>query len=193
MCKSTILNDENISDVKLINKNKAICHTGSTSHLHYVIAKSECRPELFLSSLTGFLSSSRLQLETATSITLPNITENEKELREEEADESENDDQEYEESSSASIIKGLVTKKEILQFLRKRKQRKGRQTNEASDELYEWLFDFYLRRKSGPKCGSIATEPKKFQQQTQKPISRDAVDIIFKLIDTWISCNKNIL
>ena len=165
MCKSTILNDENISDVKLINKNKAICHTGSTSLLYYVIAKSECRPELFLSSLTGFLSSSTLQLETATSITSPKITENEKELREEEADESENDDQEYEESSSpASEIEGPVTKKEILQFLRTRKQRKGRQTNEASDELYEWLFDFYLRRKSGQKCGSIATEPKKFQQ-----------------------------
>ena len=197
VCKSKFVNDENKSEAQLRNMNKAIGHLGSTSHSYYEIATNKRMESRTVSQqLDRILSSARPQLETAASITeiLPQITETESELREEEAAETENSGEEYEESSSsASENEGPATKKEILQFLRTRKQRKGRQTYVASDELNEWLADFYLRRKNGEKCESIAAEAKKFEEKTQTRISRDAVDTIFKLIDKWLSCNKNIL
>ena len=149
VCKSKFVNDENITEEQLRNMNKAIGHTGSTSHSYYKIATDKRMQSRTVSQqLDRILSNSRPQLEAATSITeiLPQITENENELPENEPYNAE-EDQEYDGDSSSSQDdenEGQVTKKEVFDFLKSRKQRKGRQTYEADDQLYEWLSDFYI-------------------------------------------------
>ena len=142
VCKSKFVNDENITEEQLRNMNKAIGHTGSTSHSYYEIATDKRMQSRTVSQqLDRILSNSRPQLEAATSITeiLPQITENENELPENEPYNAE-EDQEYDGDRSSSQDdenEGPVTKKEVFDFLKSRKQRKGRQTYEADDQLYE--------------------------------------------------------